>query len=722
MKSQHWKLQLYFFGIPQITEQNQQRLKITLPALSLLAFLATAQPKHYSRDYLATLFWPQLAEARAKRNLNNLLWELRTAFKKARVEFSNFLEVDETSLRFQTSSSIWCDVIEFQKCLQNSLRTAPDKVEALIKLFERATKLYTGDFLESHYTNWCLERREELREQYLLMLEKLIVAYTTNNQLQKAIETAHRLVQEDNLREEGHFHLIKLCVKSRQLNDATLHYQNYALLWKKELHSEPSPRMVELSHKINIEQNGLIELISKSTNPDIINLLQSFTHLLALPLSTQNAKTDLDRTELLQQVADYAEKTGQELASKHLPQYAINYLQLATDTISKLPKTSQWMQKEIELRRQCNQIYDLLGDRESQPRNLEQALHLTKLLKKPQLEIEFQIHKAWMLMRKGDYREAGTLLSKSQQLAQYHSNTNWEVLSERLSGIIDDELGFFDKALLHHQQALLLSEKAGLATSTHIDHINLSSALMATGQYMQALTHLKKANQMMNKREGLLLRTTIAGNLGNLWTKLGQLNAAKKFLDQADTLAHQTGDREIECWAGARSAYLYLELKKFDHGLQLSTHYYHVAESLSAPRRQVELADIISALYNEQGNSEQALFWCQKAEQLARKYSFQRYQLRALGQQNRAYIITHNYEAAAQITRRILTLLQARSYHLEEEPEILYWCARTYELLGSPAKANDCLQRVRSLITKFSNAIANRKLRQSYLNKYSHVS
>ena len=101
--------QLRLFGQPQILHTGQWQ---TLPAnqiLMLAAYLAY-DGDWLERDQLAHLFWSESPEARARRNLNQLLYACKTE------AWLTGLEIENTALRWQIPS----DVDDFRQAIADA--------------------------------------------------------------------------------------------------------------------------------------------------------------------------------------------------------------------------------------------------------------------------------------------------------------------------------------------------------------------------------------------------------------------------------------------------------------------------------------------------------------------------------------------------------------------------------------------------------------------------
>jgi CHAT domain-containing protein len=99
--------------------------------------------------------------------------------------------------------------------------------------------------------------------------------------------------------------------------------------------------------------------------------------------------------------------------------------------------------------------------------------------------------------------------------------------------------GSFDQALVAWKQAADLFKASGNAPA-QVEALVLSAqASMGLGQSTQALQSLELALVLAQKRDDSLQETSVLGHLGRAYLKLGQLNEASEYLQQASALANK---------------------------------------------------------------------------------------------------------------------------------------------------------------------------------------
>lgn len=102
--------------------------------------------QNHSRDALATLFWPEDSQPKARSNLRRALSRINTALGEGQ------LAIDRENAGLNPKAGLWLEVEQFQHWLAQSgthghpaIEVCPDCLPILIE----AAQLYTDDFRAS---------------------------------------------------------------------------------------------------------------------------------------------------------------------------------------------------------------------------------------------------------------------------------------------------------------------------------------------------------------------------------------------------------------------------------------------------------------------------------------------------------------------------------------------------------------------------------------------
>jgi len=255
-------LKILLLGSPHIERDGQPVVIRLHKALALLAFLAVSEESH-SRDTLASFFWPDDNQRRARSYLRNALWVLKGALAESALVVLR----EEVCLRLQ--SSIWVDVASFQRHLraaevhQHSHRPDED-CQSCIDSLSKAAELYRDDFLSGFtlrdsppFDEWQDYHGESLRQQYGSTLERLASLHGTRGHYSDSIAFARRLALLDPFNERAQRLLMDGYYRTGRRPEALQQYQDYAQVIKRELDIAPSVEITAFYHAIKTESIAL---------------------------------------------------------------------------------------------------------------------------------------------------------------------------------------------------------------------------------------------------------------------------------------------------------------------------------------------------------------------------------------------------------------------------------------------------------------------------------
>ncbi|MCB0208623.1 MAG: hypothetical protein KDJ52_04820 [Anaerolineae bacterium] len=237
-------LHIKVLGQPQVSLHNKPVTGFgTAKTEALFYFLAvTGQPQ--TREVLADLFWGEMDEGKAKRNLTKSLSTLRKLVDP-------FLEIERQTVTFKSNESVQLDTELFQ----TNIETGEKKAQ--LNALKKAIDLYQGDFLDGIYVKdslpfeeWMLNQREHFRELMLDGLENLITQYIHQGDYDKGITYANRLLELDPWRESAHRQMMTLLARNGQRNAALTQYETCRRLLDDEFGVEPTPETTALYERL----------------------------------------------------------------------------------------------------------------------------------------------------------------------------------------------------------------------------------------------------------------------------------------------------------------------------------------------------------------------------------------------------------------------------------------------------------------------------------------
>lgn len=219
-----------------MTEFESQKVR------GLLAYLALARDRTFTRDHLAAVLWPEGDDDSARRNFRQAIYNLRQVVDPDPGE-EPLLEVSRQTVTLRSGSRLWLDVDAFEDHLARARVSNDLRVE---RSLAAAARLYQGNLLagfhlgdSAPFEEWLLGEQERLREAAIGALVQLMDHHMDAGTYTLGVEYGRKLLEIDPLSETGHRKLMRLHAFSGRRSRAITAYRNLERLLADELGVEP---------------------------------------------------------------------------------------------------------------------------------------------------------------------------------------------------------------------------------------------------------------------------------------------------------------------------------------------------------------------------------------------------------------------------------------------------------------------------------------------------
>lgn len=240
-------LHITLFGSPQVFWKGKL-LKgfITSKAEALFYYLIVTRRAH-TRTALAGLLWPEVSDGQAKKNLRDILPNLRQLL-------GSYLVITRNQVMFNEQSPHWIDVAEFHSLLNPSPGEDPTTLQ-------KAISLYQGDFLDGFYVRdapefetWVRVQREQFRTLCTQALHTLVEFHLTNKMYNEGLTFTNRLLTLEPWDEHAHRQQMLLLALNGQRSAALAQYATCRRVLAEDLDVEPSAQTTALYERIRAEE------------------------------------------------------------------------------------------------------------------------------------------------------------------------------------------------------------------------------------------------------------------------------------------------------------------------------------------------------------------------------------------------------------------------------------------------------------------------------------
>ncbi len=204
-------LQVHCFGHFEVRRHGETVRDWRRDKAKTLLKLLVANHGSMHRDALLDLLWPELEADAAVRNLRVTLHALRRAMDGQADSKSSMQYVLTRGDTYELNPvvQVWVDTQVFARTFEaaTSMRRR-GRLDDAINAYEAAERLYRDDYLlDDLYAEWTFVTREQLKDQYLLVLTRLAEAVLSVHDFERCIEYCHKILSKDASREDAYQHV-----------------------------------------------------------------------------------------------------------------------------------------------------------------------------------------------------------------------------------------------------------------------------------------------------------------------------------------------------------------------------------------------------------------------------------------------------------------------------------------------------------------------------------
>ncbi|HET9914294.1 MAG TPA: BTAD domain-containing putative transcriptional regulator, partial [Anaerolineales bacterium] len=147
---------------------------------SLFAYLVLTAGTPHRREKLGGIFWPDISDENARRNLRQELWRIRKAISAQQTNASDYLLAEELAITFNRKAEYWLDAAQMER---------PD---ADLESLTSNLALYQGELLPGFYEDWVVLERERIQRVFEAKMEKLLEQLVREERWTAVLEQAER--------------------------------------------------------------------------------------------------------------------------------------------------------------------------------------------------------------------------------------------------------------------------------------------------------------------------------------------------------------------------------------------------------------------------------------------------------------------------------------------------------------------------------------------------
>lgn len=222
----------------------------TKRARDILCFIASSKNKRASKDIIIDTFWGEADFDVVEKNFHPTVSHIRKALNSKQLLKQNFLLYRDGDYQLNSAFNYSIDTEEFERLIEEGKAAQRNgQLESLLQNYESAIKLYRGEFMQSVYDDWVIERRGLFHKQYLSCLEVLMLSAQQKENWHHSLELAQLILNDDVYREEVHCAIMQAHTKLNNRAAVKDQFEKLKKLLLEELGIEPSERTKETYKK-----------------------------------------------------------------------------------------------------------------------------------------------------------------------------------------------------------------------------------------------------------------------------------------------------------------------------------------------------------------------------------------------------------------------------------------------------------------------------------------
>jgi DNA-binding SARP family transcriptional activator len=244
-------LTIHLLGPVEIFRDPQRPLTVeawtTRRARDIFCFITSRRHRRASKDTLIDLFWGEADAETVTRNFHPTISHIRKALNSNQPLKQNFLLYREGNYLLNPEFTYRIDTEEFDRLVaEGEAARRRNEHERTLACYEAAVRLYRGEFMQGCYDKWVEEQRAYYREQYLHLLEALILAAQKESEWLRSLQLAQLVLREDPFREDIHCLVMRAHAAQGNRSAVKEQYELLRKLLREELGVEPAPETQKL--------------------------------------------------------------------------------------------------------------------------------------------------------------------------------------------------------------------------------------------------------------------------------------------------------------------------------------------------------------------------------------------------------------------------------------------------------------------------------------------
>lgn len=242
-------LQIHAFGSPKVLVDAIPITRWHMTRSLELFFFLLEKDHPVQKDLLIEALWPDTTSDQIETTLRTAIYYARQALGKACILYRSGRYSLDLSAIYQKHT--WYDVTLFESYYNQAKQFLEDEDDkAAHQLFSNMLALYTGDYLQPFYNDWCGPRRDQLRQIYMDAQQQLAFIAWRSERWEESLHHWRSMLTLDACSQKAHYGMMRCYLKQGQKELALRQYRLCAQSLREELQIMPDQSLQKLFQRI----------------------------------------------------------------------------------------------------------------------------------------------------------------------------------------------------------------------------------------------------------------------------------------------------------------------------------------------------------------------------------------------------------------------------------------------------------------------------------------
>lgn len=242
-------LRIRAFGEPQVFSNGVLVTRWRMARTMELYFFLLEKGCPQRKEQIILALWPDAEGEKVDQLFRTTVYYLRKAIGEEYLEYASGLYHLNLS-RFH-EEHLWYDVALFEHYSSEAKKALEqENGTAAITAFAQMIDLYKGDYLQPFYSDWCIFRRDQLREMYIDAHHQLASLCWQHGDVEASLQHWQQLLALDPCFEEAHYGIMRYYFHQGKRELALRQYQLCCRTLREELQAPPGLAIQKLYQHI----------------------------------------------------------------------------------------------------------------------------------------------------------------------------------------------------------------------------------------------------------------------------------------------------------------------------------------------------------------------------------------------------------------------------------------------------------------------------------------